>query len=61
MKTVKEVTKDGFAIENSFPDRNDTSLTSYHAPNLVAIENSYGNGAKQTLELHVSPSRPGFW
>jgi phenylpropionate dioxygenase-like ring-hydroxylating dioxygenase large terminal subunit len=61
MKTVKEVSKEGFAIQNFSPvvGGNNTAITTFHAPNLVAIETSFGT-ARQTLELHVSPSRPGF-
>jgi len=37
------------------------STTSFEAPSMVVIDAPFGDdGAKQTLELYVSPSRPGF-
>jgi phenylpropionate dioxygenase-like ring-hydroxylating dioxygenase large terminal subunit len=55
LETSVPLTKQGFAIK----DANLGGQTNFYAPSLVAIDVSFGT-AKQTLELYVSPSRPGF-
>lgn len=61
MNTVESLTKDGFSISVKRPGADSPSVTTFKAPSLVAIDAFVGdNGAKQTLELYVSPSRPGF-
>jgi hypothetical protein len=59
---VKPLSKDGFAImtQRHLPGAT-PSTTNFEAPSMVAIDAPFGDdGAKQTLELYVSPSRPGF-
>jgi len=59
----KPLRKDGFSIKTNttIQTGNSTGTTEFTAPSLVAIDAPSGeSGAKQTLELYVSPSRPGF-
>lgn len=60
LDTVTPVTKDGFSISSKSPNTENPGITTFHAPSLVAIDAPAANGAKQTLELYCSPSRPGF-
>jgi hypothetical protein len=61
MSKVKPLTKDGFAVESVRPlSGAKPATTNFQAPSLVAIDSKFGDGAKQTLELYISPSRPGF-
>jgi hypothetical protein len=61
LDTSTPLSKDGFAISSTMPGADKPSTTSFVAPSLVAIDAAVGTeGAKQTLELYVSPSRPGF-
>ena len=53
--------KDGFSFRTHTATGDHPSTTTYKAPTTVTIEAPYGSeGAQQTLELHASPSRPGF-
>lgn len=59
-KTLK---KDGFSVRTSSPLNPNSGTTEFIAPSLVAIDAPVGDsedGGMQTLELYVSPSRPGF-
>jgi len=59
--TGEKLTKDGFSIEVTSPMNPKPSTTTFLAPSLVAIDAGVGDtGARQTLELYVSPSSPGF-
>jgi len=54
------LTKDGFAIRHEGLT-GASATTTYMAPATVRIDTSVGVGnAEQTLELYVSPSRPGL-
>eukprot|EP00977_Amphora_coffeiformis_P028036 scaffold34685_cov183-Amphora_coffeaeformis.AAC.16 len=59
--THEKLTKDGFSIDVRSLANPNPSTTNFIAPSLVAIDAGVGdNGARQTLELYVSPSTPGF-
>lgn len=61
METVKSLTKDGFSVEVRNNMGGLPSTTNFNAPSLVAIDAPINKeGARQTLELYCSPSRPGF-
>jgi hypothetical protein len=62
LSKVKPLTKDGFAIKSSRPlPKAKPGTTNFSAPSLVAIDVPFGDdGARQSLELYISPSRPGF-
>lgn len=58
-----KLTKDGFAIDVINPSTTESqipSTTAFKAPALVQIDTHADEETKQTLELYVSPSRPGF-
>ena len=59
LKTSTKLSKHGFAMQQMTSAELPGGTTTFIAPGLVAIDVSI-NGAKQTLELYVSPSRPGF-
>lgn len=60
MDVSTSLTKDGFAIW-SHSHSGAAATTSYMAPSTVKIDTAIGDdGVSQTLELYVSPSRPGF-
>ena len=60
METVTSLTKDGFSVKVK-TGCNPASTTNFYAPSLVAIDRPLNEeGARQTLELYCSPSRPGF-
>jgi phenylpropionate dioxygenase-like ring-hydroxylating dioxygenase large terminal subunit len=59
LKTSTSLSKDGFAIQQLVSNELPGGTTSFIAPGLVTVDVSI-NGAKQTLELYASPSRPGF-
>ena len=60
----KPLTKEGFVFQSfenaTHPDIVRSTVT-FTAPSLVIIDLPFGTeGAKQTVELYASPSRPGF-
>ena len=59
LKSSTKLSKSGFAIQQLSSRELPGGTTTFKAPGLVAIDVSI-NGAKQTLELYASPSRPGF-
>jgi phenylpropionate dioxygenase-like ring-hydroxylating dioxygenase large terminal subunit len=60
LKTTIPLTKHGFAVRDARVGSSG-GQTSFYAPSVVAIDVPFGtDGGKQTLELYVSPSRPGF-
>ena len=60
LEAGQPLTKEGFSIK-SVVDSRPTGTTEFCAPSLVAIDAPVGDGGgMQTLELYVSPSRPGF-
>ena len=61
VESIKPLTKNGFSIVSNTAAEGGGGVTTFMAPSLVAIDVAVGEGgAKQTLELYVSPSRPGF-
>jgi phenylpropionate dioxygenase-like ring-hydroxylating dioxygenase large terminal subunit len=55
MKIKEPMTKDGFVMEDN------TTRLEMKAPCLVSIDAKEGDGgARQILELYISPSKPGF-
>jgi hypothetical protein len=55
------LSKKGFSISTTLPGATHPSVTNFESPSLVAIDAEFGDGgARQTLELYISPSRPGF-
>ena len=61
MRLTSEITKNGFAAVTNVPFAEGSANNTFTAPSTVAIETEFGNnGGLQTLELYVSPSRPGF-
>ena len=61
LEAGKPLTKGGFSIISNSPGSLQPSTTEFCAPSLVAIDAPAGDGeGMQTLELYVSPSRPGF-
>ena len=63
MNFATSLTKDGFSIEVMNPALTSSeilSTTTFKAPNLVQVDSYPEKQTKQTLELYVSPSRPGF-
>jgi phenylpropionate dioxygenase-like ring-hydroxylating dioxygenase large terminal subunit len=60
LKTTVPLTKNGFAVKEARVGSSG-GQTSFYAPSVVAIDIPFGtDGGKQTLELYVSLSRPGF-
>ncbi len=63
MKTSESMTKDGFVLKVVNGNSNGDSYTNlgFKSPCLVSIDAKVTpEGARQILELYVSPSRPGF-
>jgi len=61
MEMGKTLNKDGFSVKTTTPLNPNPGTTEFIAPSLVAIDAPVGDsGGMQTLELYVSPSRPGF-
>jgi Pheophorbide a oxygenase len=61
LDVTEPLTKHGFSMRNPSSANPVGGLTTFYAPSLVAIDANVGDdGAKQVLELYVSPSRPGF-
>ena len=59
LKPSTKLSKHGFAMQQMASSDLPGGTTTFIAPGLVTIDVSI-DGAKQTLELYVSPSRPGF-
>jgi phenylpropionate dioxygenase-like ring-hydroxylating dioxygenase large terminal subunit len=60
-KTDEAMTKDGFVITSLREDGSPQTRNEFKAPCLVSIDAQVTKeGARQILELYVTPSRPGF-
>jgi Pheophorbide a oxygenase len=61
LNITSALTKSGFQIESlGYTNTTVKAFTTYSAPSMVTIDALFGQGAVQTLELYVTPSRPGF-
>jgi Pheophorbide a oxygenase len=60
LASVKPLSKNGFSISTKLQGATHPAVTNFESPSLVAIDSEFGDGAKQTLELYIAPSRPGF-
>lgn len=61
IKPETPVTKNGFSFRSkNNVDTGEGAAIIFKAPSMVAIDADFGDGARQTLELYVSPSQPGF-